>query len=193
MRQIVGLVGVVAGYVIAMRFAGPLADNFLASFLPVTRQVIAFLAVFFACVLAASILGWILGKVMTGAGLGILNRIFGGMLGGAKGCFMVAVAVMLMIAFLPRNSTLLQGPRTMKYIRPMADVISTYAPRNIKVKYDEKVVRYHEKVVRYHEKVVRYDEKVVRYHEKVAKGREKVAKGREKAVQMGGRTERPGW
>lgn len=140
-KQVIGLVGVVAGYMVAIRFSGPLADKYLAGFLPVTRHVIGFLAVFLACVIAASITGWIAGRKKRGAGLRVVNRIGGGLLGGAKGYFVVAVAAVFMIAFLPRSSRVFQGSRTMKYIQPAAGVISTFAPRSIKAKYDDRAAR----------------------------------------------------
>jgi membrane protein required for colicin V production len=140
-RQVVGLVGVVVAYVVAMKFSGALAAKFLKGFLPVTGHVISFLALFFACVIVASVFGWILGRLMSSAGLGVLNRIGGGVLGGAKGCLIVAVVTMLLTAYLPRNSGFLEGSRTMKYIQPVARMISEVAPEGIKMKYDEKTQR----------------------------------------------------
>lgn len=75
---------------------------------------------------------------MSSAGLGILNRIGGGLLGGVKGYFIVAVVTMLLIALLPASSGVLKGSRTMKYIKPMAGMISKAAPGSIRIKYEEK-------------------------------------------------------
>lgn len=140
-RQVVGLVGIAAGYVLAVKFSGPLAVKLLSRFHPVTGHVIGFLAIFLACVIAASLVGWTIGRLMSSAGLGILNRIGGGLLGGVKGCVIVAVVTMLLIAFLPSNSGVLAGSRTMKYIQPMAGMISKIAPQSIKMKYDEKAAK----------------------------------------------------
>ena len=139
-RQVVGLAGVAAGYVIAMKFDGPLAAKFLTGFRPATGKVIAFLAIFIACIIAASIIGWIAEKLMGAAGLGILNRVGGGILGGAKGCLIVSVVVMVLIAFLPPNSGVFKGARTMKYIQPIAGIVSRLAPKNIRTRYDEKAL-----------------------------------------------------
>jgi membrane protein required for colicin V production len=140
-RQVLGLAGVVGGYVIAMKFYAPLAAKFLPRFLPVTGHVISFLAIFIACIIAASIVGWIIGRLVNTAGLGMLNRIAGGLLGGAKGCLIVAVVTMMLVAFLPPHSGVLKGSRTMRYIRPMASMISKVAPKVIKTKYDEKTAK----------------------------------------------------
>jgi membrane protein required for colicin V production len=140
-RQVVGLAGVAAGYVTAMKFYGPLAAKFLTGFRPATGKVISFLAIFIACIVAASIVGWIAGKLMGAAGLGILNRVGGGILGGAKGCLIVSVAVMMLIAFMPPNSSVFKGSGTMNYIQPIAGIVSRLAPKNIRTRYEEKAAR----------------------------------------------------
>ena len=115
-RQAVGLAGVAAGYMTAMKFYGPLAARFLTGFRPsALGHVISFLAVFIACIIAASIIGWIARKLIGTAGLGILNRVGGGILGGAKGCLIVSIAVMMLIAFMPPHSGIFKGSGTIKY------------------------------------------------------------------------------
>ncbi len=140
-RQIVGLAGVVAAYVIAMKFYGPLAAKYLAGFHPATGNIISFIAIFIACIIAASIIGWMAGKLMSTAGLGILNRIGGGILGGAKGCLIVSIVVMILVAFLPLHSGVFKGSRTMKYIQPMADIVSRFAPESISKRYEERAAK----------------------------------------------------
>ncbi len=140
-RQIVGLAGVAAGYVIATKFYGPLAAKFLTGFRPATGRVISFLAIFIACIIAASIIGWIAEKLMNTAGLGILNRIGGGILGAAKGYLIVSVAVVMMVSFLPLHSGVFKGSRTMKYIQPMAGIVSRFAPESISKRYEERAAK----------------------------------------------------
>jgi membrane protein required for colicin V production len=137
-RQVVGLAGVAAGYVVAMKFYGPLTLRFLTGFRPATGNVISFLAIFVACIIAASMIGWIATHLIGTAGLGILNRLGGGVLGGAKGCLIVSVVVMVLIAFMRPNSDIFKGSRTMKYIQPIAGAVSRFAPKNIRTRYDEK-------------------------------------------------------
>ncbi len=140
-RQIVGLAGVAAGYVIATKFYGPLAAKFLTGFRPATGRVISFLAIFIACIIAASIIGWIAEKLMNTAGLGILNRIGGGILGAVKGYLIVSVVVMMMVSFLPLHSGVFKGSRTMKYIQPMAGIVSRFAPESISKRYEERAAK----------------------------------------------------
>lgn len=137
-RQVVGLAGVAAGYMIAMRFYESLSAGYLRGFTPATGRIVAFLCIFIVCIVAASIVGWIIGKLMNVTGLGMLDRIGGAVLGGAKGCFILAVAVMMLLAFLPKENGILKGSRTIEYIQPMARVISALAPQNIKTRYDQR-------------------------------------------------------
>jgi membrane protein required for colicin V production len=141
LRQVVGLIGVAAGYMIAMHLYGAFAAKFLRGFSPTTGHIIAFVSIFIACIIAASIIGWMIGSLMSITGLGILNRIGGALLGGAKGCFILAAVVMMLTAFLPPDSGVFEGSRTVRYIQPMAGVISTIAPKSIKTKYDQKTAR----------------------------------------------------
>jgi len=140
-RQIVGLAGVAAGYVIAMKFYGPLAAKFLTGFRPATGRVISFLAIFIACIIAASIIGWIAEKLMHTTGLGILNRIGGGILGAMKGYLIVSVVVMIMVSFLPPDSGVFKGSRSMKYVEPMARRVSRFAPESISKRYEERAAK----------------------------------------------------
>ncbi len=136
-RQVIGLAGAIAGYVIAMKYSEPLAAKFLTGFRLFTGHVIAFVVIFIVCIIVASLLARIAGKLLSLAGLGILNRLGGGLLGFLKGCFIFAVLTMLLVAFLSPDSSFLKGPGTLKYLQPMAEMVSDYAPKSVKIKYDE--------------------------------------------------------
>ncbi len=140
-KQVVGLAGLVAAYVAAVKFSGPLAGKFLTGFGATAGHVISFFAVFIACIVAASIVGSVIGRLVSRAGLGVLNRVGGGALGGLKACFALAVATMLLIAYLPPGSRVLKDSRTVRYIRPMADLVSRSAPDRIRTKYEENAAR----------------------------------------------------
>ena len=140
-RQAVGLAGVIVGYVLAMKFYAPLAAKLLTGLRPATGHVAGFLIIFVACIVVASIVGWVAGKLLKIAGLGFLNRIAGALLGGVKGCLIVAAVTVMLVAFLPSDSSLLKGSGTFKYLRPVADTISRFAPEAVKKKYDAGLAR----------------------------------------------------
>lgn len=140
-KQIVGIAGVAAAYMMAMGFYEDLAENFLGGFSSTFGQIIAFLAIFIACIIAASLVAWIVGSMMNITGLGMLNRTGGAFLGAVKGLFIVGVAVMILIAFLSPDNRVLKRSRTIEHIQPITEMISSFAPEGIKQKYDQKAAR----------------------------------------------------
>jgi len=137
-KQISGLVGVIAGYVLAMRFYQP-CSKFLTSIHPGGAKVISFIAIFLACILVAHLIGWGIGKLFTISKLGFLNRIGGGLLGFLKGCIIIAVAVIVLTAFLSSNSSFLGKSATIKYILPITAALKKVTREDIKAKYNEKI------------------------------------------------------
>jgi len=104
-RQIFGLLGVIAGYMLAMRFYQP-CSKFLTDIHPGAAKAISFIAIFLACILVAHLIAWGIGRFFAVAKLGFLNRIGGGLLGFLKGCIIVSVGVMVLTTFLSANHSL---------------------------------------------------------------------------------------
>lgn len=136
-KQLFGLLGVIAGYVLAMRFYQPCA-KFLTSFPSGTARPISFIAIFLACVIVAHIIGWAVGRFFAGSKLGFLNRIFGGFLGFVKGCIVVSIAVMVITAFLPANHSLFKKSSTITHILSVTSLLKKVTRGEIKSKYNEK-------------------------------------------------------
>jgi uncharacterized membrane protein required for colicin V production len=134
-RQLVTLAGVVAGYIVAVKLYEP-AAKLLPGIYPGTAKVISFIALFVACIIASWIIGWILEKVLKISGLGLMNRIGGGMLGFLKAYVIVSVVVMILMVFLPTGtgSGLFKNSLTLKYILPGVNVIKNVIPLDIRTK-----------------------------------------------------------
>jgi len=49
------------------------------------------------------------------------------------------LVTMVLIAFLPANSSLFKGSSTIKYILPVVGVMKNISPEDVKTKYNEKV------------------------------------------------------
>ncbi len=137
-KQVFGLLGVIAGYILAMKFYEP-SSKFLTSIHPGTARVISFIAIFLACILVAHLVGWGIGKFLAISKLGFLNRIGGGFLGFLKGCILVAVMVMVLTAFLSANNSFFKKSSTMKYILPVMAALKKVTREDIKAKYNEKM------------------------------------------------------
>ena len=137
-KQIFGLVGVIAGYILAVKFYEP-SSKFLMSIHPGTARVISFIAIFLACIVVAHLVGWGIGKFLAISQLGLLNRIGGGLLGFLKGCILVAVMVMLLTALLSPKHSFFKNSSTMKYVLPVAAALKKVSREDIKAKYNEKI------------------------------------------------------
>lgn len=137
-KQLFGLAGIVAGYMLAMKFYQP-CSKFLTSFPPGTARAISFIAIFISCILFAHIIGWLVGRFFDISGLGFLNRIGGALLGFLKGCIIVSVIVMILTTFLPAKSSLFKKSRTIKYILPVISILKKVTHEDIKAKYNEKI------------------------------------------------------
>jgi membrane protein required for colicin V production len=139
-RQFFGLLGLIAGYVLAMRFYQP-GSKFLMTLHPTTARAISFIAIFLGCILVAHLIGWAVGRIFAVSKLGFLNRIGGGVLGFLKGCVLVSVAVVVLTAFLPADSSLFRESSTIRYILPVAMALTKVTRGDIAARYYEKVGR----------------------------------------------------
>ena len=137
-KQLFGLAGVVAGYMLAMRYY-ELCSKYLTSFHPGTAKAISFIAIFLACIVVAHIIGWVVGRFFTISGLGFFNRIGGGLLGFLKGYLIVCVMVIVLTLFFAVNSGLFKKSHTIKYILPVTSMLKKVTREDIKAKYNEMV------------------------------------------------------
>jgi membrane protein required for colicin V production len=71
--------------------------------------------------------------------LGFLNRIGGGLVGFLKGCVIISLVVMVLVAFHPANSSLFKGSSTIKYILPVVEVMKSISPEDVTARYNKEV------------------------------------------------------
>jgi membrane protein required for colicin V production len=104
-REVFSLAGWVLAVLAALAFTADAAALIPATFAtPVVRAGIAFAVIFLVVLLLLSILGMLLAKAFHAAGLGVPDRILGGVFGFARGALILFIAV-LAAAFtaLPRE------------------------------------------------------------------------------------------
>jgi membrane protein required for colicin V production len=137
-KQLFGLLGVVAGYLLAMKFYQP-CSKFFTSVQPGTTKIMSFVTIFLASILAAHLIGWAAGRLLAISGLGFFNRIGGGLLGFLKGCIIVCIMVMVLTAFLPGYTGLFKKSSAIRYILPVTTALKKVTHEDIKTKYNEKI------------------------------------------------------
>ena len=96
-KEVFGLVGLVAGVYFASRYASDAADFITANFIQIDNasllKLIGFLFILIIIWLSATILGAIFSKLTNQSGLGFLNRLFGFIAGGGKYFLVFALIV----------------------------------------------------------------------------------------------------
>ena len=97
MKEIFGLIGLIGGVYFASRLSGTAAEfidhNFLHLENVALLKLIGFLAILIIIWLGATILGSIFSKLTNANGLGVINRLFGFIIGSAKYFLIFALIV----------------------------------------------------------------------------------------------------
>lgn len=95
-REVLGLVGWIAAFVAAITLSGPFSQLMVTS-VPDERlrAIAAFLGVFFATLLLMAFIAWAFSRMLKSAGLGLEDRVLGGVFGLARGFLVVMVLVLL--------------------------------------------------------------------------------------------------
>jgi membrane protein required for colicin V production len=107
LHEVISLAGVVVGYLLAAWEYWRVATWFApyVKSAPVA-EIVAFLAIFFAVVIATGIIGRIARWLAKEAGLGWADRFLGAVFGLARGGAIVAVLVLALAAFAPGSQIL---------------------------------------------------------------------------------------
>jgi len=131
-----GLGGLVVGYLVAAWQYRWLADWF-ETFLKQTwlGDISAFLIIFFAVLIIASLLGRITRRIMKAAGLTGIDRTLGGLLGLLRGSLVVAIVLVAMAAFAPA-ARWLPGSQLAPYFMVAGRAAIWLAPSELRQKFD---------------------------------------------------------
>lgn len=133
--EALNMAGLIVGYIVAAWRYQRLAE-WLSRFLKNDwlAEILGFLIVFFAVVLAFGIAGRIARWVMKEAGLSGFDRFLGGVLGLLKGGLMVAVILMGMTAFTP-TSNMLRGSQLAPYFLVVGRAAIWVAPSALRARF----------------------------------------------------------
>ena len=104
-REVIALAAWIAALVLALALAGPLAEQFRTwNVSPAVLQVLAFVAIFFAVLIAGGIIAALLSGAVRAIGLGWLDRLLGGAFGVARGVLLVLVGILVAgLTSMPRS------------------------------------------------------------------------------------------
>jgi membrane protein required for colicin V production len=134
-QEAFGIAGLVFGYLLAAwqyrRLAGHFEAYISSKWL---GEIVAFLAIFLGVMILAGILGKIVRWLMKEAGLNVVDRFFGGVLGLVRGCLLVAIVLVSMTAFTP-TSRWLQGSALAPYFLVVGRAAIWVAPAELRAQF----------------------------------------------------------
>jgi membrane protein required for colicin V production len=134
-QEAFGIAGLVFGYLIAAWQYRHLAGHFAAYISsPWLGEIVAFLAIFLGVMLFAGILGKIVRWMVKEAGLNVVDRFLGGVLGFARGILLVATILVSMTAFTP-TSRWLQGSSLSPYFLVVGRAAIWVAPSELRAQF----------------------------------------------------------
>ena len=103
-HEVVSVASWVLAFLAANMFAGAMGDLLPASMAPEVRVLVSFVVVFIVVLIACTIVGHVLSKMMKVAGLGPLDRTLGGVFGLARALvILLAFALVAGLTALPRQ------------------------------------------------------------------------------------------
>jgi membrane protein required for colicin V production len=97
-------------------------------------EIVAFLAIFFGVMVLAGVLGKIVRWIVKEAGLNVVDRFLGGVLGLVRGCLVVAIVLVSMTAFTP-TSRWLQGSGLAPYFLVVGRAVIWVAPAELRAQF----------------------------------------------------------
>jgi membrane protein required for colicin V production len=142
-RQVIGLVAVIAGLVLAVVYYRQTAHVFQAF---VKNQLVSnflgFLFIFVIVLVAGSILGHLITKAMIGP-LALVNRLFGALFGLLKAVLICGVLVFALVSFdvaRPAVESSVLAPACLGITRAVVDLV----PRDLRERFNESYKRIRE-------------------------------------------------
>jgi membrane protein required for colicin V production len=136
-HQAFGIAGLIVGYMLAAwqyaRVAAWFAPHVNSPWL---ADILGFLVIFVAVVIVAAISGRIVRWAMKEAGLSLIDRLLGALLGLVKGSLFVAIILMGMTAFAP-SSSWLEGSELAPYFLVVGRAAIWLAPSELRVRFYE--------------------------------------------------------
>jgi membrane protein required for colicin V production len=103
-REVISLAGWVAGFWIAQAWAPQMAEWLpLQGASEVLRYLAGFITVFLAVLVLSVVLGWVVSKLVSAVGLGLLDRLLGGVFGGLRGAVLL-LTLAVVVSLTPLQS-----------------------------------------------------------------------------------------
>lgn len=143
--QIIGLAATLIGLMLGIWFygsAGAMFQSYVST--KGVASFLGFLVVFFGTLIAGAMVSFVVRRVVKASGLGVVDRLLGGVFGLAKGALIALAIVTVLTAFAPGAQSgeapaSITGSKVAPYVIEVSNVLSAAAPKEWK---DEFRARY---------------------------------------------------
>ena len=102
-------------------------------------RIISFISIFFLCKIAASYGAWATRHLFKRLGLRKISRAGGASLGFLKGLIIVIILTLVLLAFVPADSSLLTESATLPYLTSLPKISMSIVPEKIRDRYNDSV------------------------------------------------------
>lgn len=139
-REVASIAGVVAGFYAANAYH-PVMGAHLSSWIsdPAYVDIISFTIIFVLVFILTGFLGVIITYILKLDFLGWADRLFGTLFGLGKGFLIVAVMVMMLTAFLPKNAPIIQDSLLAPRISFLSEKLAGLADDEMKQNFTSKL------------------------------------------------------
>jgi membrane protein required for colicin V production len=141
-RVVIGLVATVAGFLAGFWCYHVVAGQLTAwmHINPRLANLLGFLIVFAAVLIAGSLVATILARLFRWIGLSWFDHLLGGVAGFVRGVLVIAVLADMVVAFAPSPlPAFLQSSRVLPYASELGVAIAQLAPRELKDLFNEQM------------------------------------------------------
>ncbi len=142
-KELSSIVGVFAGFYAAYTYymkVGKLFSSWISntSYL----NILSFLIIFCGVFIIISIIGVIIKYLLNIAFLGWVDHIFGAGFGAIKGILIVSMLLMILTAFLPKNTPFIKNSLLSPIISPVSGKMSKVVSKDMKREFVAKIEEY---------------------------------------------------
>jgi membrane protein required for colicin V production len=136
--QVSRLLSIVLGYIAAIRYAEPVADQLAAWFAIEDRPIavyIAYVVIFVTVLVVLSVITGLLRKVLQRTGLSFLDRMGGWLFGLLTGAAVIIITLTIVFAFAPRHGEFVrevQASHSARYAGRIVNRFDEHLPEDIR-------------------------------------------------------------
>lgn len=137
--QVFGILGVVAGFILALTYYAPFSGKLLTVFPQLPKPgLVALLVLFGLAWFAFGVVGYWLSLFLHKRGLNILDRILGGLVGLTKAAVMAMIIISALVFFFSPNDSIIGRSLLAPYLQEMAGVLVKAAPLGVQSEFERK-------------------------------------------------------